>query len=67
MKHENAPCKDCTGRKSGCHSDCKRYEKFKQDIEDFHKWQKEGHDADAVVRYQRKAIAMTYKAKGNGK
>lgn len=28
-----APCKDCTKRKLGCHSDCPDYAEFRQDID----------------------------------
>ena len=67
MKNENAPCKGCTERQSGCHSCCEKYRKFKQDIEDLRKKEKQEHDVDAVARYQKKAIAMTYKAKGKNR
>lgn len=29
----NYPCKDCTERHIGCHSDCDRYNKEKSEIE----------------------------------
>ncbi len=34
----NAPCRDCSERHLGCHSDCPRYEIYKKDIEKTKEW-----------------------------
>lgn len=34
----NAPCRDCTERHLGCHSNCSRYESYKKDIEKTKEW-----------------------------
>ena len=35
IKHPISPCQGCTDRRLGCHNECDKYIKYKQDFEEW--------------------------------
>lgn len=54
----NAPCKDCSERHIGCHSECEKYKSFREfKMIQYEKKIKEqsieGYVADSIIKYAR--------------
>lgn len=45
----DAPCKDCTERKVGCHSECEKYGAYKKGIIETSSKIKKQHDDERMV------------------
>ena len=45
---QKCPCKDCTKRHAGCHSECAGYKEYKVRMEEFHKNKKREEERYAV-------------------